>query len=191
MVGSVTDITQRRNEQELLKKNQETLELAIKAAEAGFFDREWDQDGIYWSPRLKEILGITDESFTPTMESFNALVHPDDHESLRQNVLNFQKENKNLETECRVKHADGRWIWVQVRAEIQKNENGEPIRSVGFVIDITKRREELGQRRRSEETLDLAIQASGAGIYYQQWDETNHKLSPRLRVWPEKNRLFS
>ena len=181
MVGSVTNVSQRREEQELLRKNQETLELAIKAAEAGFFDREWDQNEIYWSPRLKEILGITDETFVPTTESFNALLHPDDQESLRQNVLSFQESEENLETECRVKHADGRWIWVLIRAELQKNENGEPVRSVGFIIDITERREEMERQRRSEETLELAMQAAGAGFFYRQWDEVTHKLSPRLK----------
>ena len=103
------------------------------------------------------------------MRSFNALVHPDDRDVLQRNMLRFQESEENIETECRVKHADGRWIWVQLRAEIQRDQDGNPVRSVGFVIDITDRKTAALELEKNKEKLELVLEASQAGYFDNNW----------------------
>lgn len=168
LVGTVTDITDRRHEQEESRRNEETLALAIEASQAGYFDRRLDQEEINWSPRLREILGITDPEFSPIVSTFNDFVHPADRDSLRKKVHEFRDSTRALESECRVRHADGHYLWVQVRGMVQRDETGQPLRTVGFIIDISDRKRlELELEARKQMFEDVA---TAAGEYIWQFD---------------------
>ena len=65
-----------------LTLERETLALAIKAANAGFFENDLITGRMTWSPYLKEIMGYTDPAFSPTADFFGSLVHPEDHSEL-------------------------------------------------------------------------------------------------------------
>ncbi len=158
-----------RQEQEQLKRHEETLELAMQASRAGYFDRRWDYEEIYWSPRLLEILGITDPDFKPTTSSFDEILHPDDRPQLLKEVRAFQASDTTLDTECRVIHENGHYIWVQLKAMIQRDESDQPARSVGFVIDISDRKRiehELEARKKMFEDV-----ATAAGEYIWEFDQ--------------------
>lgn len=179
IVGTITDVSRRRAEQEHHRRNEETLQLAIQASGAGYFDRKWNEKEIYWSPRLYEILGLKESSSTPHLFTFMELVHPEDREKLRTDVNVFQESAGDLDMECRVKHADGHYIWVQVRAMVQRGESGDPQRSTGFVIDITERKLANIEVEQAKEKLELALQASGAGYFDHHWIEDAVDWSPR------------
>lgn len=179
IVGTITDISKRRAEQEQHRRNEETLQLAIKASRAGYFDRQWDQEQIYWSPQLYDILGLESSPSTPHLFTFMELVHPEDREKLRGDVNAFQEAGRDLDLECRVRHAGGHYIWVQLRAMVQLDEAGEPLRSVGFVIDITDRKLANLEIEQAKEKLELALRASGAGYYDYDWIEDSLEWSER------------
>jgi PAS domain S-box-containing protein len=168
VIGSVTDVTDRRRDQEALRRNEETLELAIQASRAGYFDRRWDQEDIYWSPRLREILGITDSDYMPNMKAFNDRVHPEDRDRLAASVTAYQRADESLDTECRLQRDDGVYIWVQIRATIQRDDNGNPMRAIGFVIDINDRKKlELELEAQTKLFQDVA---TAAGEYIWEFD---------------------
>lgn len=199
IVGTISDITSRKAEQELHRRNEETLQLAIQASQAGYFSREWNEEHIYWSPKLYQLLGIAEGQSSPHLLSFMDLVHPEDRETLRADVTAFQKSGASLDLECRVKHADGHYIWVQLRAMMQHGESGQPLRSVGFVIDITDRKVTQIEIEDTKDKLELALQAAGAGYYDYNWIEDSiewsertyeilglpKKLVPKLRTFNE------
>ncbi len=170
MVGTVTDITERRREQEDSRRNAETLALAMEASRAGYFDRRWDQENIYWSPRLREILGLTDLEFSPLADTFNDFVHPDDLVKLKEAVGNFRSGGPSLDTECRLRHVDGHFVWVQLRGMIQRDASGQPQRTVGFVVDISERKGlELELEARKQMYEDVA---TAAGEYIWEFDRS-------------------
>lgn len=197
IVGTFTDITKRKAEQERHRRNEETLQLAVQASRAGYFDRQWGREEIYWSPKLFDILGMKASSISPNLSTFMDLVHPEDREKLRVDVSAFQESAGTLDLECRVKHADGHYVWVQLRAMVQKDGAGEPMRSVGFVIDITDRMLAQIEIEETKEKLELALQAAGAGYYDYDWIDDSiewskrtyeilglpHSLVPKLRTF--------
>lgn len=180
IVGTITDITARKAQQESQRRNEETLQLAIQASGAGYFDRQWDQEEIHWSPKLFEILGMRESESRPHLFSFMELVHPEDREKLRADVNAFQDSGADLDMECRVKHANGHHIWVQLRAMVQRNDAGVPLRSVGFVIDITDQKLARLEVEQAKEKLELALEASGAGYYDYDWIEDSIEWSQRI-----------
>ncbi len=77
-IGTVIDVTERHDAEEELRRSRESLELAMEASQAGHFDILMDSNEAYWSPRTREILGVSDPNFRPRSNSLPQLLHPED-----------------------------------------------------------------------------------------------------------------
>ena len=91
------------------------------------------------SPRLQDILGYSPEEWVAGgHELWVQSIHEDD----RDRVLSLQQESiQNSDTfalDYRMIARDGRMVWVQDTAAIQRDENGQAISLQGVVYDITE-----------------------------------------------------
>lgn len=129
-----------QHEKELIKiKN--SLELAQKVGAIGSFDYDIIEDEAYWSKQIYVLYGIENkEEFVPTFQSISNLAHPEDREKFEQNVLSAIEKRKNLSFEYRVLRKDGTVIYVYLQADVILDENQLPVRFIGTVQDITKRK---------------------------------------------------
>src|ERR1700675_1979021 len=72
----------------LLNESEERLELVIQGSNDGFWDGQvlpnepWSspRTPVWWSPRVKTMLGYTDEEFPDVLESWASRLHPEDHD---------------------------------------------------------------------------------------------------------------
>jgi len=70
----------------LLNESEERLELVIQGSNDGFWDgrvlpnEPWSSPHtpVWWSPRVKTMLGYTDEEFPDVLESWTSRLHPED-----------------------------------------------------------------------------------------------------------------
>ena len=69
-------------------------------------------------------------------------IHPDDRAHLGTVRQAFMEgDNPRFEAEVRMRHADGRWLWVRSFAQaIERDQGGHVTRLSGMVIDITDRK---------------------------------------------------
>src|SRR6201999_2363335 len=68
------------------------------------------------------------------------LVHPDYRLQLRAAIdSHLAGRSQHLEFECRMRHADGSWLWVLCRGLAIRNGDGAPTRMAGSIADITQR----------------------------------------------------
>ncbi len=88
------------------------------------------------------------------------LVHPDDRETL---FLEIQKAIKNFtpyEVECRIRKADGGYIWVVDTGRVIYDESNKPLYLNGITTDIsTRKRDYEAMRLLSQDNLRLLAQA--------------------------------
>jgi signal transduction histidine kinase len=67
-------------------------------------------------------------------------IHPDDREKVFAAISEYRRGVRaNYQTEHRLRHRDGRWIWVLDRGKIvERHADGKPRRVVGIHTDITR-----------------------------------------------------
>ena len=138
--GTAQDITDRRLSREALRESEERLRLAARAGR--MYAYEWDRatDVIVRSAEFAHILGLGKEPETTTCQQMLSTVHPDDREKVVAATQGCTPENPNCRVKYRVLRADGSVVWLEKNAHAFFDRNGEMVRMVGMVADITERK---------------------------------------------------
>jgi PAS domain S-box-containing protein len=140
IVGMVTDITERKRTEEALRESEERLRLAVQAGRMYVF--EWDAltDTIVRSGRCADILNWMDDPTRDAGRQFVARVHPDDREAYATTETGLTPENPTYHTSYRMKRPDGDVIWLEESGHGFFDSEGELLRTIGMVADVTERK---------------------------------------------------
>lgn len=145
LLGYIYDITQRKNAEEQLRKNEEFFRLVLRAANDGVWDWDMSTGVISSSSRMQEMLGYDKSTFPDTSDAFFNLIHPDDIANVKV-ILNSHLDTGTAYMHTsRFLHRDGTVRWLICRGSALYNALGIPYRMVGTCTDITgsKLQEEL------------------------------------------------
>ncbi len=134
------DITGIQKAKETKQKQAAELENIIKGANLGTWEWNVQTGDLKYNERWAEIIGYTLDELEPlNLDTWRTNTHPDDlkiAESLFEKL--FRKEIPDFKLECRLKHKDGRWIWVLDLGKIVKwTQDGKPLIAAGIHHDIT------------------------------------------------------
>ncbi|OYU56214.1 MAG: hypothetical protein CFE25_02925 [Chitinophagaceae bacterium BSSC1] len=132
----IEDISDLKQIQENLRKSEERFQLAVAGSKDGIWDWDIANDLAYFSPRCQEFVGEQFDSHISGMEAFVKHVHPDDITSTINAYKLHLYERKEMQTEYRLKIADGSYRWFLVKGQAIWNKDGKPIRMVGSISDI-------------------------------------------------------
>ena len=139
--GSNRDITERIQTEEALKLSETQLKEAQRMAVIGNWELNLVTDELIWSDEIYHIFEIDKEKIELSFEAFLNAIHPDDRDTVKE-VFNFSVENRNpYEIGHRIQMTDGRVKYVHEHCKTHYNAEGKPLRSVGTVQDITKRKQ--------------------------------------------------
>ena len=178
MVGSIEDISARRERDEALRSSEERFQLVLKALDVGIWDWNAKTREAYWSPRMREIAGV-DEDFDPDMDALVDRSHQDDFASVVQANARHLETGEPHDLTSRFTNWRGEERVVRARGQAIWNELGEAVRMVGSVEDITERRlKELDERNR---TLLFELACEAAKVGYWKFD-----LPDRKPVWSDE-----
>ncbi|WP_088889015.1 PAS domain S-box protein [Leptolyngbya ohadii] len=142
-------------------------EAAIRASNQVLYDYDVQTNLSTWDGDPVRILGYSaTELGSRSVEFWQSLVHPDDRPSFAAAVELILTQAQPLRRlEYRLKRKDGNYIWVQDNNEILLDEAGNPARVIGFVADITDRKQaELEQQQLLKRLSDLEFALDQAAI---------------------------
>ncbi len=172
-VRSLSKLVRRRTatlqaSQESLEKERQHLQNVIDGTSAGVWEWNVQTGEVTINSRWAEIIGYRLEEIEPhTIESVVKHTHPDDRihaEAIVQEV--FDRKRPSYESEIRVKHKNGEWIWVLDRAKVTSwTEDGKPLWMSGIRLDITSRKRAELALRENESRLARVIEGSSQGFW--------------------------
>jgi diguanylate cyclase (GGDEF)-like protein/PAS domain S-box-containing protein len=102
---------------------------------------DWDvaRDRLVTTPDVSQRLGLAPGSMHGPVRNWLPRLHPDDRDRFKAtlDVLLEHRKGK-LNHEFRIRAEDGHFHWLQIRARPVLGSNGEIIRCVGTIVDVTE-----------------------------------------------------
>ena len=158
------DITERRKNEEALKESEASLAEAQRMARLGNWEWDLRTGEVRWSDEVFRIYGYEPKEFVPTFERLVEIVHPDDRELLRERIDATLYEGAPYDFHHRIVLPSGEERIVSRRAEVVRDEGGEPLYMVGTVQDITERQRAEEEIRRLNAELEERVRKRTAQL---------------------------
>ena len=140
-VGTTSDIHERKLVEQSLHASEERLRLAVEASGLAVWDVDLSKGTRRWSEELRDMLGLPRDTLE-TREVFGARIHPHDRARIEELYhVCLQPGGPEYKAEFRIVRADTQeQRWVRVRGRTYFNDNGQPLRFIGTLADITERK---------------------------------------------------
>ncbi|WP_448560536.1 PAS domain-containing protein [Trichothermofontia sp.] len=152
------------------------LQLVLALVKIGIWEWDITTNRDEWSPETYEILGLhRDEKGVifdaqgncvgtyPYPDIFFHCVHPDDRDEVKRIEAEALAKRIPFEVECRLLLSNGEIRWVYERGACTFNEQGEPVKLLGMIMDISDRKQIEIALRQSEARLKEAQQVAHLG----------------------------
>ena len=146
--GTTEEQSELRRLRRELQESQESHRLLEQVANDALWSWDLDADTIAFSRRWVEMLG--EQELGCSSEDWFGRVHEDDLVRLKSSLASLREgASPVFEAVYRIRHREGRWLWVLSRSLPARDPDGVPRKLVGTHTDITssKRAEEQLARR--------------------------------------------
>jgi len=165
------------------KRNGKFWALALDRAHLGLWDWNLSTGDCYYSPTWSKMLGYEANELANTSDLWLKLTHPDDRQRAQESGdRHIAGIVDSIETELRLRHKDGHWVWVLDRGgTVERDADGKPLRLMGVQTDITRQKEAEAALEQVNVRFRLALAASGTGIWH-------HDIGTRKSYWDARSR---
>ncbi|GGB63116.1 PAS domain-containing sensor histidine kinase [Roseibium aquae] len=134
------------------------IDTALTLGRCGLFDWDLARGRFFWSSSLYEMLGRTPKDDVLSFSEISAMTHPDDVDLLALAEDLLEAGGGIVDQMFRMRHADGHWVWLRTRGEIQTEPGrGEP-HLIGICIDVTEQHRLAEMSRTADLRLRDAIE---------------------------------
>jgi PAS domain S-box-containing protein len=131
-----------------LRQSEERFRLIASAANDSLWDWDLETDTLWWSEVETGAFGHG-PALLPSIPSWAEFIHPDDRERVVNSMHNSLSGNRLVWVDTyRFRKGDGTYIDIRDRGRIIRNQDGQAVRMVGAMTDIT-------QEKRSESALQF------------------------------------
>jgi len=163
MIGTMTDISERKQAEMELKKSQERLQLALESADEGMWEWDLKTNQVTFDKGAMDMLGYTVDDFNAHEDFALDLIHPDEKDEIL-NIANayISGKIKSYDVEFRLRHKGGNYKWVWSVGKITMwDKNGKPMFFTGVHRDISERKIMEAQTLKVEKLEAVGTLAGG------------------------------
>ena len=167
-IGVQRDITERRHAEQVLLTTTQRLNLALEGSDLGLWTSDFERDEGYQDARWQKMLGLPEVDVTTTAQAWLKLVHPDDNQRVLDEPTEASGLSGSFEKEFRMRHADGRWVWIQRRGKvIRRDATGRPLVLAGTHLDVTTAVQARQLSERLNTQLSRCLELLNVGVLVQ------------------------
>jgi two-component system cell cycle sensor histidine kinase PleC len=145
-------------------------ETALMRGRCGLWDWDLARGRLFWSRSMFELLGLEPRDALLGYGEVGRLLHPDDGDLLKLVEQMFSAGETAVDRMFRMRHADGRWVWLRARAELVESGSTTP-HLIGIAVDITEQMRLVERSKTADIRLRDAIETVSEAFVL--WDSEN------------------
>lgn len=155
---SVNDITKMVETEQALLKSNERFEMAGEATSDAIWDADFHQKTLHWGKGFEKLFGYRSNEHEDWESTWFDRIHEEDRHRVKVdfNKVVYDAKETFWSDEYRFIKSNGEVSYVVDKGIILRDENGDPVRMIGAMQDITERKkyeESLARERHLLRTL--------------------------------------
>jgi PAS domain S-box-containing protein len=160
-VGTLADIHEHKLAEEELGRSEERYRLAARAVQGVVWDWDLIKDQIQWTEAILHVFGYLPEAVDPAGQWWVDRIHPDDRDNVLSGINSvIGGTTSHWSAEYRFQRADGAYAHVFDRGFMMRDAEGNPLRMVGALQDLTERLR-LEEQLRQSQKMEAVGQLTG------------------------------
>ncbi|MES0879585.1 ATP-binding protein [Roseibium sp. SCP14] len=156
--GFFSQATRAEHADDMYAATRARIDTALTHGRCGLFDWDLSRGRMFWSSSLYELLGREPKDDILSFADVSDITHPDDIDLLGLAEHLLESGETLVDETFRMRHADGSWIWLRARGEIQSEPGRAEPHLIGICIDITEQHQLAEQSRMADLRLRDAIE---------------------------------
>ncbi|CUW42839.1 sensory box histidine kinase [Brucella vulpis] len=161
---------QAREADDLSGQIQRRIDMALARGRCGLWDWDMARGRIYWSRSMYEMLGYEAQDAVLPFGDVAAIINEEDGDLYSIAEQAAAGDISHVDRVFRMRHADGSWVWMRVRAEITSEGD---LHLVGIAFDVSE------QHRFAQQTAEADMRIR----------EAIENISEAFVLWDANNRL--
>jgi two-component system, sensor histidine kinase and response regulator len=156
IVGSMMDITERKQAELALQETEARLERAVRGTSDGLVELELGTGQIWFAPRVADLLGYRADALPTTVRRFGHLLYPGDFARLVATTREHLRHGAPHDVEFRIRDAQGGWQWLRCRAQANRDAGTGVMILSGSLQLVTDRRLQAAELERARTAAEHA-----------------------------------
>jgi PAS domain S-box-containing protein len=173
------DVSERKKIEEALRESEERFRLAARAGRTMVYELSLDDARVTAAQGLADLLGYSPNEAELSLTWWDRQIHPDDLPMCHAAFAQKRAAPQDRVLQYRMRHKDGRLLWVEDYATPVRDAAGAVRRLVGTVMDITERKAAEAELERARHTLAEAQRIAHLGSF-------EYIAATQSTVWSEE-----
>ncbi|MBK9732162.1 MAG: PAS domain S-box protein [Chitinophagaceae bacterium] len=165
-VVGIMDITARKDAERALRSSEVRLKAAIAGTQVGIWDWNLITNKVTYNESWRKLFGYSTDSAPQYFDEWQQTVHPSDLQGLLIKLRrHLYGETPMFQDVYRAKHNDEKYIVIESKGKLVRDEYNMPVSIVGTAVDITERQAMEDAVRKSQAQLIALIENREESIW--------------------------